>query len=113
MSYVSIGYRGHQRTELDFSISYNEIRGVGFIFDTNRFVEEFEQLLCVHEGGINGAVDGSEHVQGFIELDEVCDEDDEITGGTLSIRDPQGHDNRSKEKAESLMWNQTREGIEQ
>ena len=42
VSYVSIEYRGHKRTKLDFPIGDNEIRGIGFVFDTNGFIEEFE-----------------------------------------------------------------------
>ena len=101
------GEGGGQRTKLNFSISDNEVRCIGFILDIDRFIEEFEQLLSVHQGGVDGSIDGSEHVQRFIKLYEVCDEKDEVAGGALSIRYSQGHDDRSDEKAESLMSSQS------
>jgi len=102
VSYVWIGCSRDQRTKLDFSIGDNKVRSIGFIFDTNRFIEELEQLLGVHQGGVNGAIDRSEHVQGFIELNEVCDKDDEVASGALSMCYSQSHDDRSNEETKGL-----------
>ena len=43
---------------------------------------------------------------------DVCDENNEIAGGSDPTCDPQGHDDRSNEETKGLGWNQTRRRIE-
>lgn len=79
--------------------------------DIDGFIEEFEQLLSVHQGGVDGAVDGSKHVQRFIKLHQVCNEDDEVAGSAVSTGYTQGNDDRSNEKTERLTRSQAVEAV--